>query len=62
MGAAFRLMAMLLGLGFLACMVLHKTTGEAIWRQRGTQVLKWGVALALAFFGLLILRRAAIFL
>ncbi len=62
MGAAFRLMAMLLGVAFIACMVLNKTTGDAIWRQRGMRVLKWGVVLALAFFAMMALRRGAVFI
>jgi hypothetical protein len=60
--AIFRLLTLLLGGSFLICMVLHTTTGEPIWRQRAIQVLKWGVVLGLVFFGLLILRRAAVFI
>ena len=62
MGAIFRLLTLLIAGGFLGCMVMHTLTGEAIWRQRALQVLRWAVVLALVFFGLLILRRAAIFL
>lgn len=62
MGAIFRLLALLLIGGFVICMVLHTLTGEPIWRQRAMQVLKWGVVLGLSFFGLLILRRAAVFI
>ena len=62
MGAVFRLLTLLLLGSFGVCMVLHTLTGEAIWRQRARQVLKWGVVLGLSFFGLLILRRAAVFI
>jgi hypothetical protein len=62
MSAVFRLLALLLIGSFCACLVLHKLTGEPVWRQRATQALKWGVVLGLSFFGLLILRRAAVFI
>ncbi|MBI2733674.1 MAG: hypothetical protein HYX44_10350 [Aquabacterium sp.] len=62
MGAVFRLMTLLLVGGFVLSMVLHTVTGEAVWRQRALQLLKWGVVLALVFFGALILRRAAVFI
>ncbi len=62
MGAIFRLLALLLIGSFGICMVLHVLTGQAIWRQRAMQVLKWGVVLGLSFFGLFILRRAAVFI
>ncbi|WP_290876919.1 hypothetical protein [Aquabacterium sp.] len=58
----FRTAAMLLGIGFLVCMAVHTLTGQAVWRQRAMQLLKWGVVLGLCFFGLLILRRAAVFI
>lgn len=58
----FRTFAMFLGLGFLLCMAAHTLTGEPIWRQRAFKCLKWGVVLGLCFFGLLILRRAAVFI
>ncbi|MBI3381441.1 MAG: hypothetical protein HY019_05480 [Aquabacterium sp.] len=62
MGAVFRLMTLLLVGGFVVSMVLHTLTGDAIWRQRAMQLLKWGVVLALVFFGFFILRRAAVFI
>jgi hypothetical protein len=62
MGAVFRLLALLLIGSFVVCLVLHKLTGEPVWRQRATQVLKWGVVLALSFLGLLVLRRGAMFI
>ena len=62
MGALFRLLFLLLAGGFLGCMAMHTLTGEPAWRGRAIQVLKWGVVVGLAFFGLLILRRAAVFI
>jgi hypothetical protein len=51
-----------LGLGFLLCMGAFTLTGEPVWRQRALLALRWGVVLGLLFFGLLILRRAAVFI
>lgn len=62
MGVLFRGLFVILGLGFLLCMLAFTITGEQIWRQRAIQALKWGVVLGLSFFGLFILRRAALFL
>jgi hypothetical protein len=62
MGAVFRLLALGLVFGFVLCMAAHTLSGDAIWRERAMQVLKWGVVLGLSFFGLFILRRAAVFL
>jgi multisubunit Na+/H+ antiporter MnhB subunit len=62
MGVIFRALALVLGLAFLLCMVAFNITGEQVWRQRALQAAKWGVVLGLCFFGLLILRRAAIVL
>ncbi|MBI5926119.1 MAG: hypothetical protein HY836_11020 [Aquabacterium sp.] len=62
MGTIFRLLALLLIGGFGICMVLHVLTGQAIWRQRAMQALKWGVVLGLCFVGFFILRRAAVFI
>lgn len=42
MGAVFRLMTLLLVGSFVVSMFLHTVTGEAIWRQRAMQLLKWG--------------------
>jgi hypothetical protein len=58
----FRTAALFLGLAFLLCMAAHTVTGQPVWRQRAMQCLKWGVVLGLCFFGLLILRRAAVFI
>jgi hypothetical protein len=62
MMVVFRSVALLLLLGFGACTVLHKVTGDVVWAQRARQLLKWGVVLGLCFFGLVILRRAAVFI
>ena len=62
MGVLFRALFLVLGLGFLLCMVAFNITGEQIWRQRAIKALKWAVVLGLSFFGLFILRRAALFL
>jgi hypothetical protein len=58
----FRGVALLLLLAFGVCTVLHRVTGEPEWGVRARQLLKWGVVLGLGFFGLLILRRAAVFI
>jgi hypothetical protein len=62
MASIFRVLSLLLGGGFLVCMVLFAVTKDPIWRHRGVFILKWGVVLGLVFFGLLILRRAAVFI
>ena len=58
----FRFLAMALALGFLLNMAVFTITGQAQWRTRAMLCLKWGVVLGLCFFGLLILRRAAVFI
>jgi len=58
----FRGLAFWMVVGFGVCVLLHRITGDAAWAQRGRQVLKWGVVLGLCFFGLVILRRAAVFI
>lgn len=58
----FRALAVLLALAFLLSMAMFTVTDEPIWRQRARQTMKWGVVLAMCFFGLLILRRAAVFI
>ncbi|HEX5312353.1 hypothetical protein [Aquabacterium sp.] len=60
--ALFRLAFLILAAGFGLSMGLHVLTGQAVWRQRAMQILKWGVVVALCFFGLIILRRAAVFI
>jgi len=58
----FRAIFMVLALAFLLGMAAFTITGEQIWRQRALMALKWGVVVGLGFFGLLILRRAAVFI
>jgi len=58
----FRAFFVVLALAFLLCMAAFTITGEPVWRQRAMIALRWGVVLGLCFFGLLILRRAAVFL
>lgn len=58
----FRFLAMGLALAFLLNMAVFTLTGDAQWRRRAMLSLKWGVVLGLCFFGLLILRRAAVFI
>jgi hypothetical protein len=58
----FRAFFVVLALAFLLCMAAFTITGEPVWRRRALMALKWGVVLGLCFFGLLILRRAAVFL
>ena len=60
--AVFRLASLLLGGGFLLCMVAYTLSGDMVWRQRAMQIVKWAVVLGMCFFGLLILRRAAVFI
>jgi hypothetical protein len=62
MGALIRFAVLALVGGFVVCMMLHRTTGEAIWRQRAMEIVKWGVVLGLLGFGGIILRRAAVFI
>lgn len=58
----FRLLALLLGLAFLLSMAVFTLTGEPVWQYRAKLALKWAVVLGFCFFGLLILRRAAVFI
>lgn len=58
----FRFLAVGLGLAFLLNMAVFTITGQTQWRARAMLCLKWGVVLGLCFFGLLILRRAAVFI
>ncbi len=60
--ALFRLLFIALVVAFGVCTLLHRTTGEPIWRRRGREVLKWGVVVGLLAFGMVILRRAAVFI
>jgi hypothetical protein len=58
----FRWMVLLMALAMVLCLAAYTVTGQIIWRQRAVQMLKWMVVLGLGFFGLLILRRAAVFI
>lgn len=58
----FRALAVVLALAFLLNMAVFTITGEPIWRRRAMLSLKWGVVLGLCFFGLIVLRRAAVFI
>jgi hypothetical protein len=62
MGAVFRLLGLLLVGSFVVSMLLHTLTGDAVWRQRAMQVLKWGVVLGLIVMGAFVLRRGAMFI
>jgi hypothetical protein len=41
---------------------MGRTTGDPVWRQRGMNLLRWGVVIGLLAFGGVILRRAAVFI
>ncbi|RZL11223.1 MAG: hypothetical protein EOP40_03485 [Rubrivivax sp.] len=58
----FRWLFLLMALAFLLCMAAYTVTRAPIWRQRAISILKWTVVLGLGFFGLFILRRAAVFI
>ena len=58
----FRWMVLLLALAMVSCLAAYTVTGQVIWRQRAVTLVKWMVVLGLGFFGLLILRRAAVFI
>lgn len=58
----FRTILLLMALGVVLCAAAYTVSGQTVWRQRATQLLKWLVVVGLGFFGLLILRRAAVFI
>ena len=58
----FRLIGLALVIAFLLCLAAYTLTRQAVWRQRAVLLLKWGVAMGLAFVGFMVLRRAAVFL
>ena len=58
----FRFLVGILARGFLLNMAAFTVTKQVVWRQRAMLCLKWGVVLGLCFFGLIILRRAAVFI
>ncbi len=57
-----RFLAMALALGFLLNMAVFTVTRQTAWRRRAMLCLKWGVVLGLCFVGLIVLRRAAVFI
>lgn len=59
--AYVRLLFLALVAAFAVCMVLHRLTGNIVWRQRAMGIVKWGVVVGLIGFGAIILRRAAVF-
>lgn len=58
----FRWMFLMMALAFMLSMAAYTFTRDPVWRQRAMAILKWTVVLGLGFFGLLILRRAAVFI
>ena len=58
----FRTLFLLFALALVLCLGAAIFTGDPRWRQRAMRILKWLVVLGLGFFGLLILRRAAVFI
>ena len=62
MGALFRFAFMGLALGYGACWLMHRLTGDDAWRRRGTEVLKWGVVIVMLGLGVFVLRRGAMFI
>lgn len=58
----FRLVFGLLLVASLLCFAMYLGTKEAVWRRRGTVVLKWTVLAAAGFFAVLILERLAMML
>ncbi len=62
MMALIRFVFLALVVAFVACIVMSRITGDPVWRQRGMNLLKWGVVLGLIGFGAIILRRAAVFI
>ncbi|HET6787503.1 MAG TPA: hypothetical protein VFW84_06850 [Aquabacterium sp.] len=61
MGALIRSLFLLTVLAFFGSLAMHRVTGDAVWRRRAMDILKWGVVLGLLGFGAVILRRAAVF-
>ncbi|TBO31226.1 hypothetical protein EYS42_08235 [Aquabacterium lacunae] len=62
MVALLRFLVLGLVLAFVFCVIMGRLTGQPVWRERGMNVLKWGVVLAMIAFGGFILRRAALFM
>jgi hypothetical protein len=53
----FRWIFLLLLLAGVLCFALYAGTGQLRWRIIGLRIVRWTVAVALAFFGVLILER-----
>ena len=58
----FRALGVLLALSFLLNMAVFTVTNQPRWRQWAMLSLRWGVVLGLCFVGLIVLRRAAVFI
>ncbi len=58
----FRWLILMMALAFLLCMAAFTVTRQPIWRQRAIAIVRWTVVLGLGFVGLLVLRRAAVFI
>ena len=58
----FRTRGMILALSFLLNMAVFTVTGQPRWRQWAMLSLRWAVVLGLCFVGLIVLRRAAVFI
>ena len=58
----FRALGVILALSFLLNMAVFTVTGQPRWRQWAMLSLRWGVVLGLCFIGLIVLRRAAVFI
>jgi hypothetical protein len=55
----FRAVFGLLLVGSVLCFAIYAGTNDAVWRRRGTWILKWTLIAALAFFAVLIVERVA---
>ena len=58
----FRILGMILALSFLLNMAVFTVTKQPRWRQWAMLSLRWAVVLGLCFVGLIVLRRAAVFI
>ena len=58
----FRALGVLLALSFLLNMAVFTVTKQPRWRQWAMLSLRWAVVLRLCFVGLIVLRRAAVFI
>ena len=58
----FRALGVLLALSFLLNMAVFTVTKQPRWRQWAMLSLRWAVVLGLCFVGLIVLRRASVFI